>query len=362
MPIQPIRTAIIGCGNVAGSYASNIKHYPEIELIGFYDIIPERATQFAEQYGGKAYPSLEELLADAGVELVVNLTIHSAHVEIIRRCLLAGKHVHTEKPMALDGAEARALVALADEQGLRLSSAPITYMGEAQQTAWRCIREGKLGTVRLIYAEVNHGRIEIWHPNPEPFYQVGVLWDVSVYPLTLLTTFFGPITAVSAFGRVLYPDRVTNEGRPFHISAPDYSVISLELANGAIARLTANFYVRGGKQGSGLEFHGDIGSLYLSNFQQFNASVEYADYGESYQPVPLLRPPFEGTEYSRGVQELAIAMQQGRPQRATGAQAAHVIDVLCAIHQSMREGQRVSVTSTFTPPIPMDWALEPAIA
>lgn len=356
--MAPIRTVIVGCGNIAGSYASNMQRYAQIDLAGFYDLDQERAEKMAAQYGGVVYPTLEAVLADAGVTLIVNLTIHHAHAEIIRRCLLAGKHVHTEKPMALQGEEAHALVTLAAEKGLRLSSAPITYMGEAQQTAWRCIREGQLGTVRLIYAEVNHGRIEAWHPNPEPFYEVGILWDVAVYPLTLLTTFFGPVVAVSSFGRVLYPNRVTKEGRPFSISVPDYTLTTIEMANGAIVRLTANFYVPGGKQGGGLEFHGDSGMLYLGNFQSFNAQVEYAEIGQPYLPVPLLRPPFEGVEFSRGVEELAIAMQEDRPQRATGMQAAHVIDIICAMQLSMQEKRRVAVDSSFTPPSPMEWACE----
>jgi predicted dehydrogenase len=151
------------------------------------------------------YPSLEAILADEEVDLVINLTIHSAHVEVITTCLHVGKHVYSEKPMTLTSEEAWKLVALAEEKGCRLGSAPITILGEGQQTAWKVIRDGLLGTVRAAYAEVNWGRIESWHPTPGPFYEVGLLFDVAVYPLTLLTTIFGPARSVTAFGKVLYP-------------------------------------------------------------------------------------------------------------------------------------------------------------
>ncbi|MHB9022753.1 MAG: Gfo/Idh/MocA family protein [Armatimonadota bacterium] len=354
-----VRVAIAGCGNVAKPYANHIKSYPHVELVGFFDLLPERAAAFVAEHGGKVYSSLEALLADASVDLVVNLTIHHAHAEVVRKCLEAGKHVHTEKPLALSSEEAAALVQLAEDNGLRLSSAPITFMGEAQQTAWKYIRDGKLGPVRVIYAEVNHGRIEGWHPNPEPFYQVGALWDVGVYPLTLMTTFFGPVIGVTAVGRVVYPDRVTTEGRPFHIDTPDFVVTVLEFAGGQMARLTTNFYIRNTKQGGSLEFHGDAGSLYLENFQSFGAAVEYAQYGaDPLAPVELVREPFQGIEFGRGVDELATAILENRPQRATGKHAAHVIDILDSISRSLKEGRRVEVTSTFTPPQPMEWAEE----
>lgn len=228
MSSPKIRVAIIGCGNVSNRYAERIKTYESCELLGFSDLDPARAQAFAAQFGGRAYASLEELLADPAVELVVNLTIHHAHYAVSRQCLLAGKHVHTEKPITLRYAEAKELVELAEARGLRLSSAPITYMGEAQQTAWKLLRSGRAGRVRLAYAEINHGRIEAWHPNPEPFYAVGVLWDVGVYPLTLLTTMFGPVRRVTAAGKVVYPDRVTKEGRAFSITTPDFVTAMLE--------------------------------------------------------------------------------------------------------------------------------------
>jgi len=170
MSTTPLRVVIVGCGNIAGPYARTIKPYPQLELMGATDIDLARAQALVDQYGGRVYATLDEVLADPNVDLVINLTIHHAHPAVITQCLNAGKHVHSEKPLALTYAEAKALVELADAKGLRLSCSPITFMGEAQQTTWKAIRDGILGTVRVVYCEVNWGRIEAWHPNPGPFY------------------------------------------------------------------------------------------------------------------------------------------------------------------------------------------------
>jgi predicted dehydrogenase len=347
---------IIGCGNIAEPYARDIAAYPQVALVGVADLEIDRAQELAAKYGCKAYTSNEELLADESVDLVVNLTIHHAHYDVVTQCLEAGKHVHSEKPLALTYEEAAELVRLAEQKGLRLGCSPFTFMGEAQQTAWKAINEGLVGKVRAVYAEVNHGRIETWHPNPGPFYDVGALFDVGVYPLTIITAMFGPARKVSAYGRVLYPDRVTDAGTPFHIDTPDFVVAAVELENGTLARLTTNFYVGSQGKQKGIEFHGDLGSLYLSSWQSFAADVEVAEYAGQYEPLPLLKEPYEGTEWGRAALDMAEAIEQGRPHRATGEQAAHVVEILCAIAESVETGRPVDVHSTFAQPALMDWA------
>ena len=356
MPDTPVGVAIIGCGNIAEAYASDLAAYEEIDLRGMTDPDLTRAEALATECGGQVYPSTEALLADPAVDIVVNLTIHHAHYAVTRQGLEAGKHVFSEKPLALTYAEAERLVALAEEQGVRLGCSPFTFMGEAQQTAWKQIREGRLGPVRVAYAEVNWGRIESWHPNPEPFYDVGALYDVGVYPLTLLTTIFGPARRVRAYGTVLYPDRVTTEDRPFHIETPDFMLTTVEWPNGMVVRLTTNFYVNFHSKQTGVEFHGDLGSLYLSSWADFDATVAFTEFGEHYDgALPLLRAPYKGTEWGRGIRDMAEALVQDRPHRATGAQAAHVVEIVEAATQSMQHGAPVDLHATFPPPAPMDW-------
>ena len=351
-----LRIAVVGCGNIAGPYAKTLKPYEQIEIVGASDIDPQRAEAYCAEHGGTAYGSLEELLADDRVEAVLNLTIHTAHPAVITQCLNAGKHVHTEKPLAMRYEDAKALVELAEQKGLRLSSSPITFMGEAQQTAWKAIRDGRLGTVRVAYAEVNWGRIESWHPAPGPFYEVGALYDVGVYPLTVLTTIFGPARRATGYGTVVHPDRVTKEGVSFHIDTPDWVTAAIEFESGLVTRLTTNFYVGQHSKQKGIEFHGDLGSLHIDSWQNFNATVEFAEYRQAYEPVPYIREPYEGTEWGRSIVELADAIAENRPQRATGAQAAHVVEILNAVGTSIERGGPVEITSNFTQPTPMEWA------
>jgi predicted dehydrogenase len=353
--MKKLGVGIAGCGNIADPYAKTMNNYPQIELVGATDVLPGRAEQLTAQYGGRAYATLDEMLADSAIDLVVNLTIHHAHPAVITQCLNAGKHVHSEKPIAMDYPTAKALVDLAAEKGLRLSCSPITYMGEAQQTMWKIIRSGRLGAVRLVYCEVNWGRIESWHPNPGPFYDVGALFDVGVYPLTLVTTFLAPARRVTAYGKVLHPDRVTKEGNEFHITTPDWVTAAVELENGTVVRLTTNFYVGHHTKQKGLEFHGDLASAWIGSFQDFHAPVEFAEFGKQYQPEVYVRPPFQGVDWGRSVAEIADAIAEGRPQRSSGAQAAHVVEICSAISQSLHERHPVDIISSFPPPWPMAW-------
>ena len=352
MSERALRVAVVGCGNISGPYGETMKAYPHVRVAGATDLDPALRAAFVGRFGGVDYPSLGALLADPTVDAVVNLTSHGVHAEITAAALEAGKHVHSEKPIAGSYAEARRLVELADTHGVRLSCSPITFMGEAQETAWRLLASGAIGTVRVVYAEVNWGRIETWHPRPEPFYRIGPLADVGVYPLTLLTAIFGPARRVAAYGRIVYPDRVTRTGEPFRVRAPDFGVTTIELESGALIRLTTSFYVGQQSKQSGIEFHGDAGSLFLSSWQEFDAAVELAPYGEPYEPLPVLSA-FPGIDWGRALAELGEAISEGRPHRAAGAHAAHVVQILDAVGTSLRECRPVEVTSTFTAlPVP----------
>jgi predicted dehydrogenase len=351
-----LRVGVVGCGVISDAYARDMGTFPEIELVGVTDLLPERAEKLASKYDCRLYPTLADMLADEAMDLVVNLTIHHAHYLVTRQCLEAGKHVHSEKPLAMTYEEAKELVELAHQRGLRLSASPFTVMGEAQQTAWKFIREGKLGTVRVVYAEVNWGRIEVWHPEPQPFYEVGALFDVGVYPISILTAMFGPAQKVWAFGTLLKPDRVTKRDVPYRIETPDFMVTMLEMANGIVVRLTTNFYVSQQSQQTGIEFHGDAGSLYLASWHMFNSEVKLAEFDKPYEPVPLVREAFDGLHWGYSLRDMAHAIADGRPHRASGEQAAHVVEIVCAATKAMETNSPVTLTSTFTPPEPMEWA------
>jgi predicted dehydrogenase len=354
---EPLRIAVVGCGDISQRYGLTLAPHGGVQIAGATDLLPERAKAFVDEFGGRAYDALDDILEDDDVDVVVNLTIHQAHKEVIQQSLQAGKHVFSEKPLTIDPSEAAELVGLASSKDLRLACAPITFLGEAQQTAWKVIRDGSLGRVRLAYAEVNWGRPELWHGNARPFYEVGPVFDVAVYPLTILTAIFGPARRVTAAGKVLLPNRTASSGESFDVTTPDFAVALVEWEDGTVARVTANFYVTyfSRQQGS-IEFHGDEASLYLASWTNFDSKLQLAPYGARYEPVELVKEPFAGCEWGRGVVEMADAIRDGRRQRATGEQAAHVVEIASAIYSSVRDERPVELTSTFDAPAPMDWA------
>jgi predicted dehydrogenase len=354
---RPLGIGIIGCGNIAGAYAQDLAAHPEVRLVAATDLDPERSTAFARKHGCRAHASVEELLSDDAIELVVNLTVHHAHYALTRQSLEAGRHVYSEKPLALLPDEAHGLVALAKANGVRLGCSPTTFLGEAQQTVGALLADDRIGTVRAVYANVAWGRIETWHPAPQPFYDVGALFDVGVYPLTLITAFLGPARSIRAMGWELEPDRVTIDGTPFRIGSPDLVLAALELVSGAVVRLTTSFYV--GKPAKGpaaLEFHGDRGAIAIDNFQSFDAIVELGPTGGEYETIPPVREPYPGTAWARGVVDMAHAIDENRPHRVTGEQAAHIVDILWAAGESIRTGGPIAIDSQFVPAPLMEWA------
>jgi predicted dehydrogenase len=350
---SPLGVALVGCGDIAKAYGETLRGHGDLVAIrGAYDRNPPRVAAFVEANGGVGYESLDALLADPRVDAVVNLTRQTGHYELTARCLDAGKHVYSEKPVAMTHAEAGELVALAEQHGLRLAAAPITFLGEAQQTVWERVADGAIGTVRIVYAEANWGQIERWHPRPAPFYDAGAVFDVGVYPLTLVTAMLGPAVRVRAHGATVLPERTTLEGERFTVGAPDWTVALVGLAGGALMRLTTTFYVERASRQQGIELHGDGGMLALDSWHTFDAGIAFAPAGQWIaEPLEPARTPFAGVDYGRGVAELADALASGRPHRGDGAHAAHVVENMAAIHASIAaDGAPVELSSTFAPP------------
>jgi len=336
-----LRLGIVGCGDVAQRYARTLAPYPELPIVAATDVDAARATAFVAERGGDVRATLDDLLADDRVDCVVNLTPFELHAAVTAQALEAGKHVHTEKPLALDGTDARRLVELAARTGQRLSCSPITFLGPPLQTVRRTLHDGRAGEIRLVYAEVNHGRIETWHPRPEPFYAIGPLFDVGVYPLTVLTAFFGPVARVTAWAGRLLPVRTTLAGAPVDVAAPDCTVAILELEDGLVARLTTNFYVHHEDRQQGMQFHGDLGSVLVSSWQDFDADVSFAPYGGASEPIPYERRP--GIDFGLALRELDAAIREDRPHAASAERAAHVVDVMCAIRDAAELGRAVEL-------------------
>lgn len=340
----------VGAGAIATEYAAGLASSP-LALAGVCDLDGERARSLAQPYDCRAFSDLDDALAAVDAPLVVNLTSHAAHGPVTRTALEAGRHVYSQKPLALDADVAADLLELARERGLALGCAPGTTRGPSQRRAGRLLADGRLGPVQLGYAHAHVGRVTDWHDRPESFLEIGPLYDGGVYPLALLVEWFGPVESVRVADALdSWPARETR--RP---SAPSHVEATLAFESGPTVRLTASLYVpHRSREFYGLELHGDDGSLYLGGTGAMDDShdaVQYGRVGRSYTSVPAQRPT-RAYRYLDPVESLATTVASGRPSRASGRRGAHVVAVCNAIETAAESGGPVPVAdfgATATP-------------
>ena len=242
--------AIVGCGFVADYYLKTLSMHSQLKLVGVMDKISDRAYKFAQFHNvDRVYETLTDVLEDNTVDIVLNLTNPNSHYEVSKACLQAGKHVYSEKPLAMEMAQANELVNIAQTKGLYLSSAPCSLLSETAQTVWKALRENKVGKVRLVYAEMDDGLVhqmpyQKWlseSGTPWPYkdeFEVGCTLEHAGYYVNWLTAFFGPAETVSAFSSCVIPDKQTDI--PLDVNAPDFSVACIKFASGVVARLTCS--------------------------------------------------------------------------------------------------------------------------
>ncbi|MFC7249449.1 aldo/keto reductase [Halomicroarcula sp. GCM10025324] len=331
----------VGAGSVAHQYADALPGSP-LSLAGVCDTDAERAADFGEKHDAAAFTDLERALSTCDADIAVNLTSHTAHATVTRQCLEAGRHVYSEKPLALDGETAADLLAVADRADRGLACAPVTPEADAQRLAGRALADGRLGRVGLVYAHAHVGRVTDWHDRPDAFLSVGPLYDGAVYPLSLLVAWFGPVAEVRVADALdVWPAR--EDRRP---SAPSHVEATLDFADGPVARLTASFYApHRAREFYGLELHGDDGSLYLEDAGALSAdrtSVSFGRVDREYTPMPPQTPGRE-TVYLDGVERFAAALADGHQPRETARRGAHVVAVCAAIERAAADGGSVSV-------------------
>lgn len=268
---------MVGCGYVADFYVATLANHPTLELAGVTDRDPARASRFAAYHKVCNRGSLDAILADPTIELVVNLTNPRSHYAVSRACLEAGKHVYSEKPLATVWEEALALVELAEARGLQLASAPCTVLGEAAQTLWREVRRGRIGEVRLAYAELDDGMLHrenyrAWvgaSGSPWPYrdeFEVGCTIEHAGYYVSWLAAMFGPVESATAFSSCQIPDKAPDGP----VETPDFSVGVLRFASGVVARLTCGII---GSHDHSLRLFGLDGTLTVRECFNFASPV-----------------------------------------------------------------------------------------
>ncbi|MDF2924094.1 MAG: gfo/Idh/MocA family oxidoreductase [Paenibacillaceae bacterium] len=360
--MKKMRVGVIGCGNISDIYLTNLQRFEHLELAGCADLFRERSQAKAEKHGLSKVYEVEELLSDPTVDIIVNLTIPAVHAEVNRRALLAEKHVYVEKPFAVHTADGLAVLELAREKGLRVGCAPDTFLGAGIQTSIGLIAGGAIGVPVAATAFMLCGGHESWHPDPEFYYKEGggPMLDMGPYYLTALVAMLGPISRISGSARVSFPERTitstAKSGQKIHVEVPTHLAGTIDFVQGAVGTIIMSFDVPGGQHLPRIEIYGSEGTLTVPDPNTFGGVVELRRKGEKeFIPVELTHDYAENSR-GLGVADMAQAIMDDRPHRASGELACHVLEAMHAFAESSVSGRHVVLKSECPLPEPMPQA------
>ncbi len=352
------KIGIIGCGDILPNYLTGLTQFANLEVVGIADKEPGIALARAEQFAVTAY-SLSELL-QSEAEIIINLTPPAAHFAVSQQILAAGKHVYSEKPLAARFELGQALLAQAEAAGLRIGCAPDTFLGAAGQAARALLDSAKLGKVVAGQATMMERGPDDWHPHPQIFYGEGAgpMLDMGVYYLTQLVQLLGPLRSVQARAKASWPVRVPEQGpaagQQIVVSTPSHIIATCEFEQGALISLSTSFDVWQ-HQAQHIELYAEQGSLVLPDPNNFGGSLSYCQRAEPWQS---LRPDLPYAENTRGlgVADLAAALRQQRPHRASAELALHVLEAMELILRSCADQQVHQLQTRCQRPAPLRMA------
>lgn len=358
---KDLGVGIIGCGNISSAYLSLAPMFKGYKILAVADINMANAEARAEEFGVRAH-TVDELLAAEDIDLIINLTIPAAHMDVSRAILQAGKHVYSEKPFVLSLAEAQELGDFAKAKNLRIGSAPDTFMGGSHQLARNLIDEGAIGSVTSGAAVVMSSGMEDWHPNPDFFFQKGggPILDLGPYYICNLVQMLGPVKKVTSVTGMASKTRTIQNGPrngetvPVETPTTIHSVLSFE--SGAIITLLASWDVWASNHPI-MELYGTEGTMDLPDPNFFGGTLTVTarngDPVEKSWEHPLSVPNFEETRANyrgAGLADMAQAISQGRPHRCNEAFATHVVEVMTAILEAGETDRVITLTTTCSRP------------
>jgi len=357
------RIAIVGCGVISRTYADTIGKLGTAELVACVDEIAERAEELAATAGARAC-SLDDVLRDPDVDAVVNLTPPVAHATVSRAALEAGKAAFSEKPLAVDLASGRALVATAAEHGLPLGCAPDTFLGTGLQTARAVIDRGDIGEPLAANGFMLGSGPESWHPNPTIFYEPGAgpLFDMGPYYLTTLVQLLGPARAVTAGARISRPTRVIGaeprRGELIDVQVPTHVASVVEHESGPISTLVTSWDVHATRYYN-LEVYGTEATLSVPNPNTFGGPVRIRRAGDDAWTDVELLPAHLPQQRGIGLADMLWARRTGRPFRTSSALALHVLEIMAGAITASETGRRVELDTTCERAAPLPVGLPP---
>jgi predicted dehydrogenase len=347
--VEKVGVGIIGCGNISAAYLKAAKGFPILDIRALADLDPAAAAARSAEFGPPAV-SIGALLADPAIEIVVNLTIPNAHVEVGLAAVAAGKHVHSEKPLGVTVAEARRLIDAAAARGVRIGCAPDTFLGGAHQTCRKLLDEGSIGTPvggTAFFMCPGHER---WHPSPAFYYLPGggPMLDMGPYYVTALVNLLGPVARVAAMTSRVRAERVIGSeplrGTRIPVEVATHVAGTLGFASGAIVSIAMSFDVARHRHRP-LELYGTEATLSVPDPNYFGGEIELATAKEDWHVLPTEHGYADGNYRIIGVADLAHALRSGRSHRASGALAFHVLEVMEAFQRSADAGRHVEIES-----------------
>jgi predicted dehydrogenase len=353
---------IIGCGNISTTYLKFAPLFRALEVRAVADIDAAAAEARAAEFGVRA-GTVADVMAARDVDVIVNLTVPAAHYEVSRRALEAGKHVYSEKPFVLTLDEGKALRDLAAARGLRVGSAPDTFLGGSHQAARAAIDAGAVGRVIAGTAHVMSHGMEAWHPNPDFFFQPGggPVLDLGPYYVTNLIQLLGPVRAVAAMANASFATRTIGSGaragETVPVDTPTNIHALLEFAGGATVTLSASWDVWMHRHGN-MELYGTEGSIFVPDPNFFAGTVEVADAGGKLRTIAVEDHPFgkpnmtdgggraQANYRCAGLADMAAAIDAGRAHRCDIDLALHAVDVMVSILKAGAEKRWVATSTT----------------
>jgi predicted dehydrogenase len=358
---------IIGCGNISTSYLKLAPLFRGLEVRAVADMNLPAAQARAAEFNVKAQ-SVDDLLANIDIDVVINLTIPGAHYAVTKSILEAGKHAYSEKPLVLTLEEGVALRDLAASKGLSVGCAPDTFLGGAHQQARALIDEGKLGVITTGCAAIQGHGPESWHPSPDFFYLPGAgpIMDMGPYYIANLINLLGPVRRVGALTSSAAPTRVIGSGdkagQEIAVKTPSNIQALLEFHSGATISFSASWDVWHHKRNH-FELYGTEGTLYVPDPNFFGGPLEIAGRDGVAQPVAAWDHPFGvinqtghhgealANYRTAGMADMVLAITEGRDARCSLERTLHGVDVMTACLASGHTGEFVTLTTTCTRPM-----------
>ena len=375
--MEKIKAGIVGCGVISQVYCGNLVHSPVVELVGCADMFPEKAKARAEEFGIKAY-TVDELMKDPEIDVIINLTIPAAHKEINMAALNAGKHVYCEKPLGISYQEARETVDFARSKGLVVAGAPDTVLGSGVQTVKRLVDDGWIGKPLSATANFFSSGHEIWHPEPAFLYKKGAgpIWDTLVYYIAALVTCLGPVKKVSCFAAQSSKQRMIkcqpHYGDLIDVEVPTYCSGTMVFGDNVTVSYTAT-YDMWSSHLPNFEIYGSEGTVNLSNPIVFNgevkllrgetvmdrisglvgpAVIETLQSEKAYEWYSDIQLPYaaQGANLrGLGVENLAEHLLHGAQLVTSADFALHIIEVMEAMDTAAEKGEIIPIQSTLPP-------------